>query len=664
MLMFTTVLAALVVLMPAAPAAAQSVGQTAAVQLKRLSLEELGQVVVTSVTKEPERVRGTAAAIYVITQDDIRRSGATTLPDVLRLAPGLIVSQSDSNRWAVGIRGLADIFSKDVLVMIDGRSAYTPLVGGVHWAIQDVVLADVEQIEVIRGPGGSLWGANAVNGVINVITKGAADTQGVRVGATAGSVEHGRVSVRYGGTIGNRAHYRLYAKGLDRGAQFHPDGTSFDAWRSGQAGFRTDWKRGDAGSVTFSGDIYKTRTGERAQVSYYTPPSVSDVDGTLDLTGGNLLVRWERRTRAGSRTRFQAYYDHTDRGGFTFRERRDTVDADFNMRLGPMMKRHELAWGLGTRISPSTVTQVVPTLNFLPNSRTNTLASAFVQDDISLVRDRLSLSAGTKLEHNNYTGLELLPSARLLWTAGRRHSVWTSITRSVRTPSRFERDLSFQVLLDPKTPVYLGITGSPDFDAETVLGAEAGYRSALSKNLYLDFALFDNRYHGLAGLGAPVTSLETLPISHVLVTFPFANGVEAKTRGFEIAPDWKPVPFWQLKGSYSYLHLTADNLPGFSNTSLRDNYRGQSPAHQARLQSRLDLPGRFELDHTYRFVSRLVSQHVPAYHSLDVRFGWHASDSLELLVTGQNLLHPHHPEFNAVPVEIRRSAYAGVAWTR
>jgi iron complex outermembrane receptor protein len=631
--------------------------------LKRLSMEELGNIEVTSTNKEPERVWQTAAAIFVITQEDIRRSGATTIPDVLRLAPGVNVHQSDSNRWAVGIRGFADVFSKSVLVMIDGRSVYTPLVGGTHWAIQDLVLADIERIEVIRGPGGSVWGANSVNGIINVITKSAATTYGVRLTAAAGSIDQAEGAVRYGGRTGQDIDYRVYGKVIERGPQFHVDGADFDAWRSVQGGFRADWQRGQGNSLTLSGDVYRTKTGERAGVSFYAPPSIANVDGSLDLTGGNLLLRWEREPARGSRMRLQAYYDRTNRAGFTFGEVRDTVDVDFNMRL-PVWKRHELAWGTGARVSPSTVTQLVPTLNFIPNAHTHTLSSAFVQDDISVIPDRVSVSIGMKLEHNTYTGFEYLPSARLLWTPRPQESVWASLTRSVRTPSRFERDLSFQVLVDASVPVYAAIVGNAAFDSETVLGAEVGYRRLLRPNLYLDVTAFDNHYGRLAGLGDAAASSETSPLSHLLVTLPFVNSVDGNTRGLEIAPDWKPLSFWQLKGSYSYLRLKAENRTGFTNTSFRDNYRGQSPRHQARVQSRLDLPGRLEVDHTYRFVDALPSQNVASYHTLDARAGWRVSDRIELSVVGQNLLQPHHSEFNAVAVAIRRSVYAQVVYQR
>ncbi len=638
---------------------AQAGARAASRTLKDLSLEELANLEVVSSRKQPESVLDTAAAIYVITQDDIRRSGATTLPDVLRLAPGVIVAQSDSNRWAVGIRGFTDLFSKSVLVLIDGRSVYTPLVGGVHWAIQDLVLADVERIEVIRGPGGGIWGANAVNGVVNVITRSAADTHGLRLTATAGSVEQGRVSARYGAAVGG-VDYRVYAKALRRAAQFHADGNEFDDWNAIQSGFRADWQRG-AGNVTVSGDVYRTRAGERAGVSFYTPPSAQTVDARVTLTGGNLNVAWQHQLGGGASSRLRGYYDRTNRGGFTFGELRDTFDVDYNVRLGPR-RRHDLALGAGARVSPSRFTQLVPTLTFAPAEKTGTLASMFVQDDIALMPGRVSLSLGAKLEHNNYTGAELLPSARLLLTPGEEQAVWASVTRSVRTPSRFERDLHYEVLADPVGPVYAAIAGSPDFAAETVVGTEAGYRRLLTPNLYVDVAAFYNDYADLAGSGPPTLDVALTPIPRLLLTVPFANTVRATTRGIEISPDWKPVPVWQLRGSYAYLTLRAESQPGFADPAAAGNYVGLAPRHQVRIQSRLDVASRLEVDQTFRYVSALPAQQVEAYSTIDARVAWRLSPRVAFSVVGQNLFDAHHQEFNAVPVEIRRSGYVQITF--
>ena len=629
--------------------------------LKTLSVEQLGTIDVTTVAKQPEQVWRTPAAIYVITSDDIRRSGATTIPDLLRLAPGVSVNQSDSNRWAVGVRGFADIFSKNLLVMIDGRSVYTPLVGGVHWAIQDVVLGDIDRIEVIRGAGGSIWGANAVNGVVNIITKGAGNTQGLRVTAATGTVEHARAAVRFGASVGERLDYRVYLKALRRGPQFHPDDAQFDDWRAAQAGFRADWRPGDRDTVSVSGDLYSTNTGERADVSSFTPASVRTIDGRIDLTGGNVIVNWARAFAGGGRGRLQAFLDRTDREGFTFGEARTTADVDFNATLAPM-GRHTLSFGAGTRWSPSTVAQVVSTLNFVPNEHTYAQAGGFVHDDIAVMSNRLYLGAGAKIERNSYTGTELLPSATVLWTPSARQTLWGALTRSVRTPSRFERDLQFTVVLNPVGPTYLGINGNPEFKSETVRGAEFGYRRLVTDALYVDVAAFTNRYGGLAGFGMPVSSLEQMPVPHVLLAVPFENSVRATTRGIELTPDWKPAPSWQLRGSYSYLWIGADTEVPFSN-SARDTYRGLSARHQVRVQSRVDLPGGFEVDQTYRFVDALPAHAVRAYHSLDARTGWHWSNAVELSVVGQNLLQPHHREFGAVPVEIRRAFYVAVAIT-
>ena len=633
---------------------------TVAQDLKRLSFEQLANLEVTTATKQPEQVIDTAAAVFVITSEDIRRSGATTLPDVLRLAPGVTVARSDANRWAVGVRGFADIFSRNVLVLIDGRSLYTPLVGGVHWAIQDVVLADIDRIEVIRGPGASVWGANAVNGVINVITRRAQATQGLRLTAAAGNVERGRVAARYGGSVGGGA-YRVYGKAFNRAPQFHPDGSDFDDWHSVQGGFRFDRTAG-ANTFTISGDAYRTDVGERADVSRYDPPSISTVDGRIDLTGGNVIAAWHHAFTGGSRLRVQAFFDRTSRQGFTFGETRTTWDVDVNGRLAPR-GRHRFAAGVNARVSPSTVTQVVPTLTFAPNEHTFRVMSGFVTDDIGLLAGRLTVTPGVKIEYNSYTGTELLPSIQALWRPASSRRLWGAITRAVRTPSRFERDLDFRVLVNPALPLYLAVRGSQAFDSERVDGTEIGYRQLLSDNLYVDVTAFTNRYDGLSSFGDLTTGFVTTPIPHVEAATSFVNGVDGTSRGFEVAPDWKPLANWRLSGSYSYLRLSLQHRPGVTSTGSVEPYVGGSPRHHARVQSRLDLGGRLSVDQSYRYVSRRAAGDVPGYHEVDARLAWQLTPRHEVSVVGQNLLDPHHPELRAVPVEIRRSVYVQLTLT-
>jgi len=303
--------------------------KTAPPNLKQLSLEQLGNLEVTTVSKEPEEIQRTPAAIYVLTHEDIRRSGATSIPEALRLVPGVEVAQIDSSTWAVGIRGFGSIFSKSVLVLIDGRNVYTPLFAGVNWKLQNVMLEDVDRIEVIRGPGGTIWGTNAVNGVINIITRNSKDTRGTLVSVGGGDVDQGTGEFRHGGSLGRNASYRVYGMAFGRGPEFHADRDNFDNWQLGQGGFRMDWDNQSNDSLTLQGDLYKGGVGARQNLSFYSPPSSSIVDGTQDVSGGNILGRWRHKLDDGSNFQLQAYYDRTYRLGSQLGETRNTFDIDF-----------------------------------------------------------------------------------------------------------------------------------------------------------------------------------------------------------------------------------------------------------------------------------------------------------------------------------------------
>ena len=648
----------------ASPAIAQV--KTVAAQekaLKNFSLEELGELAVTGIEKQPEQVWNTPAAIYVITAEDIRRSGATTLPDVLRLAPGVIVNQLDSNRWAVGIRGFADTLSKGMLVLIDGRNVYSPLQGGVHWAVQDLVLHDIERIEVIRGPGGTIWGANAVNGVINIITKTAQQRRGLDVSLTGGTLDLARMAFSFGSSGGPTMDYRIYGKWFTRGPQFHTDGQDWDDWRSGQGGFRIDWTASQKDSVTFTGDLYKTVTGLRSSVSRFVPVVVETVDANAHLSGGNLNAAWTRTFAGGSVLQLQVYFDRTRRDTVTFIESRNTVDVDLNHNLA-RWQRNDFSWGAGFRFSPSAFQQTIPTLTFIPEDKSYNLGSFFAQDRIHIVPSRFALTVGSKFEYNNYSGMEYQPSVRLLWTPGSNQSVWGSVARAVRTPSRLERDIRLIVLTNPAVPLYASLEGTPDYDAEPMISYEGGYRRLITPAFYIDFAAFHNEYDKVLGFGNFVFTNETDPIPHTRFTVPIVNGVEGSVRGLEITPDWKPLPSWNIKGSYSYLRLFLRSKPGLTDQTRPLTEEGSAPRHQVRIQSRVDLPGDFELDQTYRYVGRLPAQNVDAYHTIDARFGWHYSNRLEFSVAGQNLLRPRHAEFGTTPVLIRRSVYARITIRR
>jgi len=630
----------------------------------QISLEELLKIEVVSLTKRPESRTEAAAAVYVITQDDIRRSGVTSLPEALRLAPGVQVARIDANKWAIGVRGFASRLSRSLLVLIDGRSVYSPLFAGVYWEVQDTLLEDVDRIEVIRGPGGTIWGANAVNGVINIITKRAQETQGGLLIGGGGSEEQGFGGVRYGGKIGEDFFYRADGKAFNRGAEFHQNLPDFDDWRMGQAGFRADWDGRYGDTVTVQGDIYTGQSGQRTVVTSLTPPFTTTVDADADLSGGNLLGRWQRVFSATSALRLQLYYDRTYRREPTFRESRDTFDIDtqYHFRL-PWQQ--EISLGLGYRVT-SGDTAAVSTTAFTPSHRTDQLFSTFVQDEIKFFAERLRLTIGSKFEHNDYSGFEIQPSIRFVWLLTPQHTLWAAITRAVRTPSRVEHDLTLTALLEPRTPTFGRIIPSTAFTSEKLLAYELGYRLQPTSQLFFDATAFYNYYTDLLSVesGAPFPET-TPPPRRVIVPFFLRNGLHGEGYGVELAAEWQPVDWWRVSGVYSYLHLNLTRDKGSLDTSTVPSTEGASPTHQLSLRSFLTLPGHLEFDMVWRYVDCLPSQHVGSYVTLDVRLGWRPLPPLTVAVVGQNLLAAHHGEFNGGSngiTEIERGVYRKVVW--
>ena len=644
-----------------------NIDQTAPRSLKQLSLEQLGNLEVTTVSKEPGEIQRTAAAIYVLTQEDIRRSGATSIPEVLRLVPGVEVAQIDSSTWAVGIRGFGNSFSKSVLVLIDGRNVYTPLFAGVDWKLQNVMIEDVERIEVIRGPGGTIWGTNAVNGVINIITKNSKDTQGTLVSVGGGNVDQGTGEFRQGGKFGRNINYRVYGMAFGRGPQFHSDHDNFDDWQLGKGGFRMDWDNRGSDSFTVQGDLYKGGVGQRENLAFYSPPASINLDGTEHVSGGNILGRWSRKLGEASDFQLQAYYDRTYRLGPQLGETRNTFDIDF-LHQWKVLPRQDIIWGLGARWSPSDFIQTVATVDFLPHHQSDNIYSAFAQDEIAIVRDKLSATIGSKFEHNIYTGWETQPTARLLWTPSPHQTVWAAVTRAVRSPSRLDEDLQLTGFLTTSPlPVFLRVAGNPRFVSETLLGYEAGYRTLVTSRLYVDLSLFRNKYNDLTSFGSPTLSFESSPPPlRLVVTIPWANEVKGNTEGFEIAPNWKAASWLELKASYSYLNLDLASKSGNLGTGMANTDEGSSPRHELVIQPSFNLPKRFELDPTYRYVSALPAQAVKSYSTMDVRVGWRFAEQMELSVVGNNLFQPQHAEFGGDPgglLGIKRSVYARIIWT-
>jgi iron complex outermembrane receptor protein len=649
------------------PALAQS-----SAPLSQLSLEELGRISVTSASKVPEEIRRTPAAVRVLTRDDIRRAGVTSIPEALRLVPGVEVARIDSDKWSVGIRGFGSRLSKSVLVLIDGRSVYTPLFAGVYWEDHDTLLDDIDRIEVIPGPGGTVWGANAVNGVINIITRSAKDSHGVLATVQTGTIDQAGGAVRYGSGNGRGLDYRLYGKGFTRGAEFHSDNQPFDDWRMAQGGFRLDWDSGRRDTVTIQGDFYSGVAGQRTTLTSYAAPFFQAVQRNIDLSGANVLARWRRVFAGGSDLQVQAYYDQTHRLEAGFGEDRQTFDVDVIHHFN-VARRHSVIWGVGANVSASDTIQTVPTLVFTPAQMTDRLYSAFAQDEIALIQNRLSLSLGSKLLNTSYTASELEPSARLLWTPTSRQSLWVAATRALRTPSAVEERLRltsfFQLVPNaPTVAAFSRLTGDGQFASEKLDGYEAGYRHVLAVTLSADVAVFFNSYRDLFSTEIGRAVVETTPAPfHVALPIYLRNGLHGETTGFEVTPAWTPVPWWRLKGSYAYLHMNI--RPNADSLDNGANLNGSSPHHQVVAQSAFNLPRRFEFDQTLRYVSALTAPAttVDAYSTADARLSWHASDALEFAIVGRNLLQPHHVEFSGnqgALVGIERNVSISATWHR
>jgi iron complex outermembrane receptor protein len=635
-----------------------------------LSMEDLMNMQVTSVSKRTQKVADAAAAVFVITQEDIRRSGATSIPEALRLVPGLEVARIDENKWAIASRGFNGRFDNKLLVLIDGRSVYTPLFSGVYWNVQDVLLEDIDRIEVIRGPGATLWGANAVNGVINIISKKAKDTQSGVVTAGAGTEERGSGGVRYGSKIGDTS-YRAYGKYFNWGPSRYPSGmTAHDGWDALRGGFRADWTPTGANSLTLQGDIYHSKYGETLTVPSLSAPYSSTFPNNGNYSGGNILGRWNHSSE-GSSMSLQMYYDNTTIADTSlYVDQQNIFDMDFQQGFH-VGDSQQFVWGLGYR-SIRDRNDSSFSVSLQPNQLTLNHFSAFLQDELSLVDNRLRLTFGSKFEHNDFTGFEVQPNARLLWTLTPNQSVWTAVSRAVRTPALTEEGLRLNsAVVPPATPInptpfpaVVTVFGSHQFQSEDLLAYELGYRVQVTNSLSADIATFYNNYSNLRTAEPGVPSLEGSPApTDLVIPFVAANKMSGGTYGVELFADWKVVPKWRLVGSYSYLQMDIrKNSDSLDPTA--DSPNGSSPRHQWYLRSSIDLPLHLEDDTTLRFVDHLPSLNIPSYYSLDAHLGWRPVSRLEFSIGGQNLLNNQHLEFipdfiNTAPTEVTRTVYGG-----
>ena len=605
------------------------------VSLADLSLEELANLQITSVSRRAQRISDAAASVYVITAEAIRRSGASSLPEALRLAPNLQIAQIDANQWAITARGFNNAIGNKLLVLVDGRTVYTQFYSGVFWDQQDLVLADIDRIEVISGPGATLWGANAVNGVINVITRAARETQGGLASVEGGSKEAQGVA-RYGAALGDAGHFRLYAKRLERQHTSTPSGDAVaDGWNQAQVGMRADWAIGQD-TFTLQGDAYSGKGRQtRGMVALTFPP--------IQVGGSNLSARWTRQLDPGASVSLQAYYDSSRRDdAVLYRPHEDVSDVQFQHAFG--FAEQQLVWGAGYRQARDDLEPGF-FFGFVPARRTLNWSNVFAQDGIRL-DPALELTLGLKVEHNNYTGSELLPSLRLAWKPGDEQLMWAALSRAVRAPSPLDRD----IVLPPKPP-YL-IAGGPGFRSEVAYVAELGWRAQPTASLSYSATLYQNWWERLrSGQRPPGAQVQ--------------NMIAGTTAGIEAWASWQAAPNWRLSAGYDllreHLHVQAGSTDPVGPSAL-----GNDPRAQWSLRSSLDVTATQEFELSLRHVGALPSPAVAAYTTADLRYAWRFRPGWTAALVGRNLLGRSHAEFGAATgrSEIARSLLVQLAWQR
>jgi iron complex outermembrane receptor protein len=667
-------------------------------------LEALMDVEVFSVSKKAQSLADSAAAVYVLNQEDIKRSGATSIPELMRLVPGMEVGSIDSSTWAVTARGFNGRFSNKLLVLIDGRSVYSPLFAGVHWALQDTMLEDIDRIEIIRGPGGTIWGANAVNGVINIITKSPVDTLGALVSAGGGTYEHGFVNVRQGTKIAESGHLRIYGKYFDRDHfENAPGDSSTDEWDQARVGFRAEWDLDEVSTLTVQGDVYEGDALGAITEPIPTPPYTQFFpEQKIEKSGGNALFELRRWLGDDNVVEFKAYYDTTTRGPVDgFVEKRDTLDATFQQNVA-FANSFDLIWGFGYRLNSSHLEQSFVTGSVRPDER-NPLYSAFVQGELKLAEDKLRLTLGSKFEHNDFTGFEWQPSARVLLRPNDENTVWAAISRAVRTPSNAETSIRSIVstqpvaalgLIDPAlaqlAPILQGICAACDssfgfagvdsYDSEEVIAYEAGWRGQVTPRFNLDIAAYFNEYDDLRTTEIDYASINPLdplasdtigfdPINNLTqIWLTTANNMEGIVYGAEVAAAFQPTDSWKVRSGYNYIKLDLE-LDANVEDPASLAYEHASPHHQVFAHSMVDLPNNVSFDTIVRWKDRISAHDVDSAFNLDTRIAWKPVDQLEISCVGQNLLSPSEREFQSIALignvttRAPRGVYGKITWT-
>jgi len=638
--------------------------------LTKVNIEDLMNIEVTSVSKKEQKISRAASAIFVITQEEIRRSGATNIPDVLRMVPGLDVAQINANTWAITARGFNAEFANELLVMVDGRAVYTPTTGGVFWDVLDFPLEDIERIEVIRGPGGSVWGANAVNGVINILTKKASETKGAMLIAGGGNLDQGFGTAQYGGSVGKNFDYRIYSKYLNQDhlpSLTGQDGE--DGWHMLRGGFRADGTLSSKDSLTLQGDMY---TGHENNPTLTLPsitsPGLIDAEFPVALSGGFIQSIWKHTFSTSSETTLMISYANYERED-QLHEDRDTFNIDFQHHIA-WGNRQDFVWGLGYWYSDShSHGDLFVSLN--PNNLGSDSFNSFVQDEITLIPNRFFLTVGTKLEHNYYTGFTLMPSARAAYELDPHNMMWAAVSRAERTPDATDASIRLDVAGFPGpggTPVLISVLGNPQFQNEELIAYEFGYRTTVSEHLSFDLAAYYNDYDKQQSTEPSTPFFEPSPAPpHLVVPSTYENLIYGETYGVEIAAKWKITNRWTVSPSYDFERIHMQASPLSQDTQTVPETEGSDPHMHAEVRSHIELSKSLGWDTSAYFVDRLIAQDVPSYTRLDTGLSWRWKEGVSLSLVGQSLLRDHHLEFvdfsgASRSTEIKRSAYAKITW--
>jgi len=651
---------------------AQNDGHPQSPDLSDKSLEDLMNTEVTSVSKKEQKLSQVAAAIFVITQEDILRSGATNIPDLLRMVPGLDVAQINASTWAISARGFNEEFSDKLLVLVDGRAVYTPTFSGVYWESLDLPLEDIERIEVIRGPGATIWGVNAVNGVINILTKKAGDTKGGLVSAGFGTQDQGLGTAQCGGRIGSKLDYRLFGKYLNVSDFIGTNGRpTEDAWHALRGGVRADATLSSKDSLMVLGNLYTEEEGTiRQDVISISPPLNGVLNTITNVSGEDMVAQWTEKQSEHSETSVLFYFEHYSRDSTDqISGQRNTYDIEFQHHV-QALPRNDFVWGVAYHNSLGE-SQGNLNFSFDPPSHRSRFFSFFAQDEITLVPDRLLFTIGARWGWEDYTGYSVQPAARLLWTPSSAQAVWFALSHAHRNPSALETAVrqNMSAFTGPGgVPALVSEFGNPKQQDEQVVDWELGYRRQFSSRLSLDLSAFFNRFFDL-GSTEPQTPFteNTPPPAHLVIPFINGNGVHGETHGLEISGNWQVTSRWSLRPSYSLLEMHMHRDPTSQDFDTPREIEGSDPRLQAVLQSHVNFGRGLSWDASAKFVDRLRAQGVPSYTRVDTGLAWQLRERLTVTVVGQNLLRDHHQEFNdlfgdSIPDEIKRSAYVKLAW--